>query len=103
MSSNIVIEKVHAYITRDPKISGGEPIIKGTRISVRLIAEFENSGKSVDDIVAMYPHLNHAQVHDSLSYYYDNKEEVDRFIEENTEEYESIKERALACHPATAC
>ncbi len=93
MSSNTVIEKVHAYITRDSKINGGEPIIKGTRISVRLIAGFENSGKSVDDIVAMYPHLNHAQVHDSLSYYYDNKEEIDRFIEENTEEYTREKHK----------
>ncbi len=35
----------------------------------------------------MYPHITHAQVHDALSYYYDNKEEIDRFIVENSEEY----------------
>ena len=69
------------------KICGGEPVIADTRISVRLVVELENAGKNVDEIVAMYPHITHAQVHDALSYYYDNKEEIDRFVEENTEGY----------------
>ncbi len=86
MSSLTVTEIVHHYITSNPDISGGEPIIKGTRISVRLIIELENAGKSVDEIVAMYTHLTHAQVHDALSYYYDNRKEIDKYIKENTEE-----------------
>lgn len=80
-------EKIHPYITRNPRICGGEPIIKGTRISVRLIVEWENAGESVDEIVAMYPHITHAQVYDALSYYYDHKEEVDQYLKENTEKY----------------
>lgn len=80
-------EKLHSYITRDSKICTGEPILAGTRISVRLIVEWENAGKSVDEIVAMYPHITHAQVYDALSYYYDHKEEIDRYIQENTEEF----------------
>lgn len=87
MPTNAVKKTIHSYITSDPGICGGEPVIIGTRISVRLIVELENSGKSVDETVAMYPHITHAQVHDALSYYYDNKEEIDRIIEENTEEY----------------
>ena len=87
MTTKSFKEKVHSYITKDIKICGGEPIIKGTRISVRLIAEYENAGKNADEIVAMYPHITHAQVHDALSYYYDNKEEIDRYREENSEEY----------------
>jgi uncharacterized protein (DUF433 family) len=78
---------IHSYITSDPRICGGEPTIIDTRISVRLIVELENTGKSTDGIVSMYPHITHAQVHDALSYYYDNKEDIDRFIGENTEEY----------------
>lgn len=87
MPTKALKQTIHSYITCDPKICGGEPIIVGTRISVRLIIEWENAGKSVDEIVAMYPHITHAQAHDALSYYYDNKEKIDRFIEENTEEY----------------
>ena len=80
-------EKIHPYISRNTKVCGGEPVISGTRISVRLIVEWENAGKSVDEIVAMYPHITHAQVYDALSYYYDHKKEIDIYIKENTEEY----------------
>lgn len=78
---------LHPYITQNPRVCGGEPIIAGTRISVRLIVEWENAEKSVDEIVAMYPHLTHAQVYDALSYYYDHKDEVDQYIKENTEKF----------------
>ncbi len=52
-----------------------------------LIAELERQGKTADEIVALYPHLTHAQVYDALAYYYDNKEEIDRFLQENTSEH----------------
>jgi uncharacterized protein (DUF433 family) len=81
----------HPHIEKTPSICGGEPVIKGTRISVRLIAELERLGKSVDEIIALYPHLTHAEVYDALSYYYDNKEEIARYIEESSEAY--IKEQ----------
>ncbi|MEC4686380.1 MAG: DUF433 domain-containing protein [Nitrospirota bacterium] len=61
--------------------------MEGTRVSVSLIVEMDRAGHSVDEIVAMYPHITHAQVYDALSYYYDHKEEIDRIIEENREEY----------------
>ncbi len=44
-------------------------------------------GKTADEIVALYPHLTHAQVYDALLYYYDNKEEIDRYRQENSEEH----------------
>lgn len=77
----------HLYIEKRKGVCGGEPVIVGTRISVRLIIETERAGNSVDEIVAMYPHITHAQVYDALSYYYDHKEQVDKLIEENKEEY----------------
>src|SRR4030065_1776938 len=81
----------HLYIERKKGVCGGEPVIVGTRISVSLIVELEHLGHSVDEIVAMYPHITHAQVYDALSYYYDHKEEVDQYIKENTEKF--IKEK----------
>ena len=79
-------ETIHPHIERRPGVLDGEPVIEGTRVSVRHIVEWEGMGKSVDEIVEMYPHLSHAQVHDALSYYCDNKEEIDRFIRENSQE-----------------
>ena len=76
---------IHPYIDRNPDVLDGEPIIRGTRIAVRHLVEWDRMGHDVDEIVAMYPHLTHAQVHDALSYYFDHKADVDRLIEENTE------------------
>ncbi|PKO22743.1 MAG: hypothetical protein CVU38_07890 [Chloroflexi bacterium HGW-Chloroflexi-1] len=71
----------HFYITRHPGISGGEPIIRGTRITVQRIVELVKAGESVQDILDALPHLTAAQVHDALSYYYDHQAEIDRLIE----------------------
>jgi prevent-host-death family protein len=76
----------HPRIVCRSGISGGEPIIQGTRISVRHIVERVRAGQSVDDILAALPHLTAAQVHNALSYYYDHQTEIDQLIEESQPE-----------------
>ena len=44
-------------IVVNPKILGGKPIIKGTRISVSLILEWLASGMTPRDIIEEYTHL----------------------------------------------
>ncbi len=93
MNNNIqtsVISKTtnHRYIEQREGVCGGEPIVVGTRIPVRIIAGWMNMEKSVDEIAAMYPNLNHAKIHDALSYYYDNKDSIDFLLLENTIEYQ---------------
>lgn len=36
---------------------------------------------------SIIPHLKLAQVYDALSYYHDHREEIDRELSENNEEY----------------
>ncbi|MCS6902827.1 MAG: DUF433 domain-containing protein [Candidatus Bipolaricaulota bacterium] len=78
---------LHPHIERRAGVCGGEPVIKATRLTVSLIAELEQAGKTVDEIVALYPHVTHAQVYDALAYYYDNKAEIDRYRQENTPDH----------------
>ncbi len=67
----------HPFVTRKKGTCGGKPIIAGTRIKVSQIAiEYERLGWSPDEIIQAHPHLTLAQVHDALSYYYTNSEEV---------------------------
>ncbi len=69
----------HPYISIDPKISGGQPVISGTRIKVMDIAiKYELMGMSADEIISEYPYLKLEQIHDALSYYYEHKEVFDR-------------------------
>ena len=73
----------YRYITSDEKILGGEPIIKGTRTSVRAIVDEWRRGVAPEEIPNGLPHLTLAQVFEALSYFSDNKEEITEFIKKN--------------------
>lgn len=82
----------HPYITRKEGVCGGKPIIAGTRIKVSQIAiYYEKMNYTSDDIVRAHPHLTLPQVHDALSYYYENIQEIDRQIAEERQMVEEMK------------
>jgi uncharacterized protein (DUF433 family) len=45
-------------IVRDPKICGGEPVIKGTRVTLRTVLASLAEGSTIEDIFADFPTLN---------------------------------------------
>ena len=71
------------YVTTDPAILQGEPIIEGTIVAVRDIVQLWNAGIQPQ---AMLPQLFHqvtiAQIFDALSFYTDHPEQVDRYIKQ---------------------
>lgn len=71
------------YITADTNILSGEPIIKGTRTSVRAIVEVWRLGTPAEEIPKRLPHLTLAQVFSALSYYSDHQDEINAYIERN--------------------
>ena len=60
--------KWQEYITADPAIMVGKPIIKGTRITVELIVEKLGYGETVDEILEDYPHLNRESIYACLRF-----------------------------------
>ncbi len=81
-TAQVTIEQTeHPYIVRTPGVSGGSPIIKGTRVTVRLIAQLYKAGESVEEIIRAYPHLSAAAVYDAISYYLDHQIEIEDEIE----------------------
>lgn len=46
------------YITRDPLICGGDPVITGTRITVRTILASLAEGMSTDELLQDFPTLS---------------------------------------------
>ncbi len=84
----------HPFIVKKEDICNGSPIIEGTRTRVIDIAiEYEVLGHSPDVIIDSHPYLNLSQVHDALSYYYDNRDELDKKIEQDQEFIRQIRER----------
>ncbi|MBM4053193.1 MAG: DUF433 domain-containing protein [Planctomycetes bacterium] len=55
-------------ITVNPKILGGKPIIKGTRITVEFILELLASDVSEEEILKDYPHLTQEDIQACLRY-----------------------------------
>jgi len=50
------------FIVRDPAVCGGDPIIRGSRVTVRTVLASLAEGLSVEEIVAEFPTLNEAGV-----------------------------------------
>jgi uncharacterized protein (DUF433 family) len=73
----------YKYIIKDEEILGGEPIIRGTRTSVRAIVENWRLGLSPEEIVIHIPHLTLSQVFEALSYYSDHQLEINDYIVKN--------------------
>jgi uncharacterized protein (DUF433 family) len=79
------VQTDHPYIVQMEGVCGGRPIITGTRISVRTIAERVQLGDSPEQIVENYPPLTLAQVHDALSYYHEHRAKIDAEMVANEE------------------
>ncbi len=52
----------------DTAVCNGRPIIKGTRIAVQSILEALGAGDSIDDVVAAYPAVQHADILAAFQY-----------------------------------
>lgn len=50
------------YIVRDPAICGGEPVVKGTRVTVRTVLASLAEGTTVAEIVKDFPTLDDESV-----------------------------------------
>lgn len=92
----------HPFIVRNKDICGGSPIVEGTRTRVIDIAiEYEMLGHSPDEIISSHPYLTLPQVHDALSFYYENRDELDQKAERDQEFIVRLKE-TLALKSANA-
>src|SRR4026209_725671 len=74
----------YPHVTKTPGVYGGKACIDGTRIRVNNVVLLHKGGANDEEIREAYPDLTPAQIHAALAYYYDNREEIDRELEEST-------------------
>ena len=75
---------LHPHIVSDSHLCGGSPRIEGSRIPVRTIVVYVlHHGTTPESLLGYYPQLSLAAIYDALSYYYDNREEIDAEIAAN--------------------
>jgi uncharacterized protein (DUF433 family) len=56
------------YITLDPNVLVGKPVIKGTRLAVEFIIDLLAQGWSEAEILRNYPGITHEQIQACLVY-----------------------------------
>lgn len=55
-------------ITRDPKVMGGKPCIRGMRITVGTLVGLRASGYTETQILEAYPYLEPEDIREALAY-----------------------------------
>ena len=69
----------HPYIISLKTHCGGSPVIAGTKFPVRSVVFYIlKQGMTPEELVKEFLHLTLPQVYDALSYYYENKEKIDK-------------------------
>lgn len=95
--STALKEISYPHLSSCNEIVGGEPVIEGSRITVRCIAGYNQMGMNADEILTSFPHFTLSEVHSALAYYFDHQDDIDGSLENSSNE-KYWKQQALK-HP----
>ena len=73
--------------------------VVGSRVSLDSIVHAFISGHSPETIAQSFPVLTLKQVYGSIAYYLGHREEVDRYLEAQEQDYEAKRASARAADP----
>ena len=59
---------LHQFIERRPQLCGGEPVVKGSRVTLRSILASLAEGASIEEIVADFPTVSTEAVRAIIAY-----------------------------------
>ena len=76
-------------ITTDPDVMGGEPCIRGIRVTVGMIVEAASAGRTVEQLLADFPYLEEADVREARAF-------AARVVEEREVNGEDLPKLAIA-------
>ena len=63
------------YIVTDKSVCGGQPVIRGTRVTLRTVLASLADGDSIEDILKAFPTLSHEAVRAVIAYAASSAEE----------------------------
>jgi uncharacterized protein (DUF433 family) len=58
----------HDRIVRDPRVVGGEPVLKGTRVTLKTILASLAEGATTEEILADFPKLTAEDVRAAIAF-----------------------------------
>ena len=84
---------VFPHITKIAGMCGGYATIDGHRIRVIDIVSMHQWGYTPEKMIEKYDFLSLVQIYAALTYYYENREELDKEIREYDEYFDRMDER----------
>jgi uncharacterized protein (DUF433 family) len=96
MSKHLTLEPRPLPLTRD---ADGKLWVAGTSVPLERVVECHKAGDSPEEIVDAFDTLRLADVYAVISYYLDNKEEVEKYMNEREESAEAIRRMIEARQP----
>ncbi len=68
----------HPHVRIEADTLGGSPYIAGSRVPVRRLWAWHQSGVAIETLLRRYPQLGPARILDALSFAYDNLDAIER-------------------------
>ena len=59
---------IKEFIIRDTRLCGGEPVINGTRVTVRTVLASLAEGGTIPEIIEDFPSLNETQIRTIIAF-----------------------------------
>lgn len=84
-SENGAARSEDPYVAAYPGVCGGYPVIRETRIPVRLVVLFSRDGATVDELAEMWPTVTAEQIQGALNYYARRPRRVDEDIKRHAQ------------------
>lgn len=89
------VKTKHPYIVSLKTHCGGSSVIAGTKFPVKSVVFYVlRQGMMPEELVREFSHLTLPQVYDALSYYYKNREDIDKELSLSESD---LKVQAKAC------
>lgn len=60
------VERARAFVVSDPEVRAGEPVVRGTRIPVLMLAELAEQGATREELLEDYPSLTRESLEAAL-------------------------------------
>ena len=84
-STNGAARSENPYVAEYPGVCGGYPVIRDTRIPVRLIVQYSRDGATVAELAEIWPTVTVEQITGALTYYAHHPERVDEDVERHAQ------------------
>ena len=65
---NRAVANLEDRIIRDPEVCGGDPVFKGTRVTLRTVLASLAAGDSTAEILVDFPGLNAADIQAAIAF-----------------------------------